>query len=159
MTVRICTWTATAIALVLSCLTRFITCPANPIPTARSFLSRRIAWGLRLRSSVPDGRHLMLRDFGGANRFMKKGIRDLSGDYLSDYNTQRIEVDMGGRRACRIRDCAFAVQRFSGVQESAVGQCFWMGKIFVRLFGSFQRWSTGDARVSPLSKSRSGHDR
>ncbi|MBT4140078.1 MAG: ATP-dependent helicase, partial [Candidatus Latescibacteria bacterium] len=41
----------------------------------------------------PDGRHLMLRDLVGPTVY-EKGIRDLSGDYLSDYNTERIEVDM-----------------------------------------------------------------
>ena len=49
--------------------------------------------GLTATLERPDGRHLMLRDLVGPTVY-EKGIRDLSGDYLSDYNTQRIEVDM-----------------------------------------------------------------
>ncbi len=49
--------------------------------------------GLTATLERPDGRHLMLRDLVGPTVY-EKGIRDLSGDYLSDYNTERIEVDM-----------------------------------------------------------------
>lgn len=49
--------------------------------------------GLTATLERPDGRHLMLRDLVGPTVY-EKGIRDLSGDYLSEYNTQRIEVDM-----------------------------------------------------------------
>ncbi len=49
--------------------------------------------GLTATLERPDGRHLMLRHLVGPTVY-EKGIRDLSGDYLSDYNTERIEVDM-----------------------------------------------------------------
>lgn len=49
--------------------------------------------GLTATLERPDGRHLMLRDLVGPTVY-EKGIRDLSGNYLSDYNTERIEVDM-----------------------------------------------------------------
>ena len=49
--------------------------------------------GLTATLERPDGRHLMLRDLVGPTVY-EKGIRDLSGDYLSEYNTERIEVDM-----------------------------------------------------------------
>ena len=49
--------------------------------------------GLTATLERPDGRHLMLRNLVGPTVY-EKGIRDLSGDYLSDYNTERIEVDM-----------------------------------------------------------------
>ncbi len=49
--------------------------------------------GLTATLERPDGRHLMLRDLVGPTAY-EKGIRDLSGNYLANYNTQRIEVDM-----------------------------------------------------------------
>ena len=113
--------------------------------------------GLTATLERPDGRHLMLRDLVGPTVY-EKGIRDLSGDYLSEYNTQRIEVDMVAEERAENET---ARSQFSGFLESKnlrLGSCFWMAK-FCAPFGSFQRWPTGDARVSPLSKSRLGHDR
>lgn len=49
--------------------------------------------GLTATLERPDGRHLMLRSLVGPTAY-EKGIRELSGAYLSDYNTERIDVDM-----------------------------------------------------------------
>lgn len=49
--------------------------------------------GLTATLERPDGRHLLLRSLVGPTVY-EKGIRELSGKYLSEYSTERIEVDM-----------------------------------------------------------------
>ena len=49
--------------------------------------------GLTATLERPDGRHLILHTLVGPTVY-EKGIRELSGDYLSDYEVERIEVDM-----------------------------------------------------------------
>ena len=51
--------------------------------------------GLTATLERPDGRHLMLRDLVGPTVY-EKGIRDLSGDYLSEYNTEAHRSRYGG---------------------------------------------------------------
>ena len=49
--------------------------------------------GLTATLERPDGRHLLLRGLVGPTVY-EKGIRELSGDYLSEYQTERVEVQM-----------------------------------------------------------------
>lgn len=49
--------------------------------------------GLTATLERPDGRHLLLHGLVGPTVY-EKGIRELSGDYLSEYGTERIEVNM-----------------------------------------------------------------
>ncbi len=49
--------------------------------------------GLTATLERPDGRHLLLSGLVGPTVY-EKGIRELSGDYLSEYGTERIQVDM-----------------------------------------------------------------
>lgn len=56
--------------------------------------------GLTATLERPDGRHLMLRALVGPTAY-EKGIRDLSGEYLADYSTQRIDVEMVAEERAR----------------------------------------------------------
>jgi superfamily II DNA or RNA helicase len=49
--------------------------------------------GLTATLERPDGRHVMLHTLVGPTAY-EKGIRELSGEYLSEYNTERIDVNM-----------------------------------------------------------------
>ena len=49
--------------------------------------------GLTATLERPDGRHLLLRGLVGPTVY-EKGIRELSGEYLAEYRTERVEVDM-----------------------------------------------------------------
>ncbi|MDA0745588.1 MAG: DEAD/DEAH box helicase family protein [bacterium] len=49
--------------------------------------------GLTATLERPDGRHLLLHSLVGPTAY-EKGIRELSGDYLSEYRSERIQVDM-----------------------------------------------------------------